>query len=232
MGRDGMLSLIAVLSAIIAYLLGSVSGAIIISKLSGNGDIRNEGSKNAGTTNMLRVHGKKLAIMTLLVDILKGVIAVLIGIAIDKAIWKLIGPYSYVPENFWIVGSIKYIMAVFAVLGHDFPIYFGFRGGKGVATSIACAIVLDWKVGLIVLIASLIIMATTRYVSLGSVIGAIIYPCIVAAFMLGSNNFVVSYLVCAVILGLLIIIKHRTNIIRLKNGTENKLFSKKQGEQV
>ena len=218
-----MLYLIAFLTALVAYLIGSISGAIIISKKVSGSDIRESGSKNAGTTNMLRVHGKKLAILTLLIDVIKGVIAVLLGILVDSVL------KNYADGS--LVGSMKYIAAVFAIIGHDFPIYFGFKGGKGVATSIGVALVLDWKVGLIVMVASLAIMAVTRYVSLGSVIGAIIYPCIVAAFMLGDGEFKVSYLICSIIIGLLIILKHKSNIERLKNGTENKLFEKK-GEMV
>ena len=223
-----MLYLIAFLTALAAYLIGSISGAIIISKKVSGSDIRESGSKNAGTTNMLRVHGKKMAVMTLLVDVLKGVAAVLIGFLIDYIVEKQYGMTSFVSPDEWLIGSMKYIAAIFAILGHDFPIYFGFKGGKGVATSIGVALILDWKVGLIVMIASLIIMATTRYVSLGSVIGAIVYPCIVAAFMLGMNKFNVVYLACSIIIGLLIIVKHKTNIERLKNGTENKLFVKKE----
>ena len=223
-----MLYLFAFLTALVSYLIGSISGAIIISKKVSGSDIRESGSKNAGTTNMLRVHGKKLAILTLLVDVLKGVIAVLIGILIDFVLERQYGMKSFVSQSEWLVGNMKYIAAVFAILGHDFPIYFGFKGGKGVATSIGVALVLDWKVGLVVMIAALIIMATTRYVSLGSVIGAVIYPCIVAAFMLGMDKFNVIYLLCAVIIGLLIIVKHKSNIERLKKGTENKLFEKKE----
>ena len=215
-----MLYLIAFLMALVAYLIGSISGAIIISKKVSGTAIRESGSKNAGTTNMLRVHGKKMAVLTLLVDVLKGVVAVLLGMLVDSVLKNY--------ANGFLVGDMKYIAAIFAIIGHDFPIYFGFKGGKGVATSIGVALVLDWKVGLIIMIASLIIMATTRYVSLGSVIGAVIYPCIVAAFMLGMNQFNVVYLACAIIIGLLIIVKHKSNIERLKNGTENKLFSKKE----
>lgn len=223
-----MLYLIAFLTALVSYLIGSISGSIIISKATGKGDIRESGSKNAGTTNMLRVHGKKLAIFTLLIDVIKGVLAVLLGVFVDYIITKQYGMLSVVRPDDWLMGSMKYIAAIFVVLGHDYPIYFGFRGGKGVATSIGVALMLDWKIGLVILIASLIIMLTTRYVSLGSVIGAIVYPCIVAAFMLGKGNFDLVYLVCALVLALLIIAKHKQNIIRLKNGTENKLsFAKK-----
>lgn len=221
--------LIALLTALAAYLAGSVSGAIIISKKVSGSDIRSEGSKNAGTTNMLRVHGKKAALMTLLIDVLKGVLAVLIGTAIDGALAEHYETLSVVLSGYQriLMGNMKYIAAVFVVLGHDFPIYFGFKGGKGVATSIGAAFMLDWRAGLIVLTAALIIMVTTRYVSLGSVAGAVAYPCIVAAFMLAEKDFNPAYILCAVVLGLLITVKHKTNIERLKNGTENKLFSKK-----
>ena len=222
-----MLYLVAFLTAVVAYLIGSLSGSIIISKAAGKGDIRESGSKNAGTTNMLRVHGKKFAIFTLLIDVLKGVLAVLLGIFVDYILTNQYGMLSYIRPDEWVIGAVRYIAAIFVVLGHDYPIYFGFRGGKGVATSIGAIIMLDWKIGLVILIASLVIMLTTRYVSLGSVIGAVVYPCIVAAFMLGKGEFDVDYLICAIILGLLIILKHKENIKRLKNGTENKLSFKK-----
>lgn len=217
-----MVIITACLVALAAYLLGSVSGAIIISKSIGGEDIRSKGSKNAGTTNMLRVYGKKYAVITLLIDVLKGVAAVLIGMLVDYAMLR----YTAVSYGSTAV-FMKYIAAVFVVLGHDFPLYFGFRGGKGVATSIGAAMMLDWRVGLIVMLAALLIMAVSRYVSLGSIIGAIVYPFAVLAFMLGKGEFDMKYLVCSIILALLIVVKHKANIVRLKNGTENKLFSKK-----
>lgn len=218
-----MIYITAVLVALVAYLVGSVSGAILISKAMGAGDIRNEGSKNAGTTNMLRIHGKKAAVLTLIIDILKGVFAVLIGIVIDYFVIK---SGEYQNSTNVLVDSMKYVASVFVVLGHDFPIYFGFRGGKGVATAIGAILMLDWKIGLILIVASIIIMAVSRYVSLGSVIGAFVYPFIVLAFMLGKNSFSISYFVSSIVLALLVILKHHTNIKRLVNGNENKLFSK------
>lgn len=217
-----MLYIIAVLTALVAYLLGSISGAIILSRKISGHDIRSEGSKNAGTTNMLRVHGKKAAVFTLLIDIFKGVAAVLIGVLVDKLI-PADGVYG---ESAFLLGTMKYIAAVFAIIGHDFPIYFGFKGGKGVATSIGVVMVLDWKIGLIVLIAALIIMLSTRFVSLGSISAAVIYVCAVAVFMATEGSFNLPYFICAVIIALLIIIKHHANITRLKNGTENKLSFK------
>ncbi len=215
-----MLYIIAVLTAIIAYLIGSVSGAILISRTVDGNDIRTKGSKNAGTTNMLRIYGKKAAVFTLLIDVLKGVAAVLIGIAVDYFTMK------YMTGSF-LSGNIKYIASIFVVLGHDFPIYFGFKGGKGVATGLGAVLMLDYKVALIVLAAALLIMVVTRYVSLGSVAAAVIYPCVAAAFMAGSGEFNVVYLISALLLGVLIIAKHHTNIKRLLDGTENKLFGKK-----
>lgn len=221
-----MLYIVAVLTALVSYLIGSISGAIILSHRMGGTDIRNEGSGNAGTTNMLRVHGKKAAVFTLLVDVLKGVIAVAIGVILDKVISSDVAQTAF--ESRYILGSMKYIAAVFAVIGHDFPVYFGFKGGKGVATSIGVVTVLDWKIGLIVLFAALLIMLTTKYVSLGSISGAVIYVCAVLVYMTAIKEFNLPYLLCAVIIALLIIVKHHANIARLANGEENKLsFNKK-----
>lgn len=216
-----MMYIVAILIALLSYFLGSISGAILVSKRVDGDDIRNKGSKNAGTTNMLRIYGKKAAAFTFLIDILKGVIAVFIAILVENCV------KTFAPElNGVLAESLKYIASVFVVLGHDFPIYFGFKGGKGVATSIAAIMVLDWKIGLVILVTGLIIMIASRYVSLGSVISSILYPFMVIALMIGRNDFNIINLVSAVILSLLIIIKHKSNIIRLKNGTENKLFSK------
>ncbi len=221
-----MLYIIAVLTAVIAYIIGSISGAILISKSVHGEDIRNSGSKNPGTTNMLRVYGKKAAVFTLLVDVLKGVLAVGIGMIIDTVV-KDTGSLTAFESNY-LLGSIKYIAGVFAVIGHDFPVFFRFKGGKGVATSLGVVLMFDWKIGLVVMIASLLIMILSRYVSLGSVTAAVVYPCIIAAFMIGRNDFNRTYLICSIILGILIIVKHHANIKRLANGTENKLFSKKE----
>ena len=216
-----MMYIVAILIALLSYFLGSISGAILVSKRVDGDDIRNKGSKNAGTTNMLRIYGKKAAAFTFLIDILKGVIAVFIAILVENCV------KTFAPElNGVLAESLKYIASVFVVLGHDFPIYFGFKGGKGVATSIAAIMVLDWKIGLVILVTGLIIMIASRYVSLGSVISSILYPFMVIALMIGRDDFNIINLVSAVILSLLIIIKHKSNIIRLKNGTENKLFSK------
>lgn len=222
-----MLYFIAVAVIIVSYLIGSVSSSVIISKKISGSDIRNEGSGNAGATNMLRVHGKKAGAATLLCDATKGVLAVMIGYIADK----ICGAYSFqnldVFEMNVLMNNLKYFAGVFAVLGHDFPVFFGFRGGKGIATSLGIMLALDWKMGLIVAAAAILIMLVSGYVSLGSVIGGIVYPVAVIAFMAGKNDINIVYFVCALVLGCVAIAKHRANIKRLLNGNENKLFAKK-----
>lgn len=185
-----------------AYLIGSLNSAIIVGKVMGLGDIREKGSHNAGSTNMLRVGGKKAAAFTFSGDILKGIIIV--------AAAKLFREQ---------IGDVAFYLSCFAViLGHNFPVYFGFKGGKGIATSAAVMIMIDFPVGICVVLISVAIMAISKYVSLGSVSGAVVYPMTVILF-----NGDIEYVIFAVVVGLLAIIRHRTNIVRLIHGTENKL---------
>ena len=176
-------------------------------------DIRQSGSGNAGATNMLRTMGKKYAAITLVIDILKGVIAILLA-------KLLIGYGAYL--------SSEYIAAVAVVLGHNFPVFFGFRGGKGVATSLGVVLLLDWRIGLCVLVIAISIMAMTRYVSLGSITSALVFMVAQVAVMLTVEGFDLVRFICVLILGLLLIVRHRANIVRLISGTENKLGSKKK----
>ena len=222
-----MLYIIAALTALVSYLIGSISGAVTISKTLYGDDVRKYGSNNAGATNMLRVYGKKAVLMTLVIDILKGIVAVGIGVLIDVVV-KDNSAFSAF-ESKYLLGSIKYIAGLFVILGHDYPIFFGFKGGKGVATSLGAVMMFDWRAGLIVLVAALVIMIMTKYVSLGSVIAAVIYPCITIAFMIARHSLDIVHFIVSLLLALLIVCKHKENIERLKNGTENKLFSKKRG---
>ncbi len=199
--------------AVIAYLIGSINSSILISRIVTGKDIRKSGSGNAGATNMLRIMGKKYAIITLIIDILKGVIALLLAklaISMDA--------YDIAP----------YIAGVSVVLGHNFPVFFGFRGGKGVATSLGVVLMLDWKIGVIVLVIALLIMAISKYVSLGSVTAAVLFIVLQIAVMVIYNEFDILRLICVIILGGLLIVRHRTNIVRLIKGTENKLGAKKK----
>jgi glycerol-3-phosphate acyltransferase PlsY len=189
-----------ILSALVAYLLGDISPAILISKALG-GDIREKGSGNAGSTNMLRNYGKKAAIATLAIDVLKGVAAVKIGGLLAGA-------------------GGAYIAAVFVMIGHIWPAFFGFKGGKGVATALGTLLAVDWRMALIVLVFALAIMAISKMVSLGSVCAAAALPPL-SFFML--RGFTLYGLVMAAI----VIFKHRSNIKRILDGTESKLdFSK------
>lgn len=201
-----------ILVGIISYLIGSVNSSILISRIVTGKDIRESGSGNAGATNMLRTMGKKYAVITLVIDILKGVIAVLLSrLAISLGAYEM----------------SEYIAAVSVVLGHNFPVFFGFRGGKGVATSLGVVLLLDWRIGVCVLVIAITVMAMSGYVSLGSVLSAVLFMAAQIAVMLMVEGFDLVRFICVLILGLLLIVRHRANIIRLINGTENKLGSKK-----
>ena len=202
---------IYIIISIIAYFIGSISFSVIFSRKFAGFDVRDKGSGNAGTTNVLRTVGKKVAALTLLCDILKGVLA--IGIAfIASKIWTDVNSEL-----------LKYLAGFSAILGHTFPIFFEFRGGKGVATSLGVLITLNWKIGLICLIFALILIALTRMVSLGSIMSAILFPIL----MIFMENIKFETLIISLLIALLVIFNHRTNIKRLKNGTENKLSFKK-----
>ncbi len=157
--------------------------------------------------------GKKYAVITLIIDILKGVIAVLLA--------RFIAPAD-------VAVNAEYVAGVCVVLGHNFPIFFGFRGGKGVATSLGVVLLLDWHIGLVVLIAALLIMTISRIVSLGSIIAAVLFAVLQLVNMAVYNEFDLIRLVCVLILSILLIARHHANIRRLINGTENKLGSKKE----
>lgn len=202
---------IYILVSVIAYFIGSISFSVILSRKFAGFDVRDKGSKNAGATNVLRTVGKKVAALTLLCDILKGVIAIVIAMIAGK-IWTDVD-----------MEILKYLAGLFAVLGHTFPIFFEFRGGKGVATALGVLITLNWKIGLICLIFALIIIAFTRMVSVGSILSAVLYP-ILTVFM-GEVSF--GAVIISILITLLVIFNHRENLKRIKNGTENKLSFKK-----
>lgn len=203
---------------ILAYLLGSISFSVIISKKMAGFDVREKGSGNAGSTNVLRTVGKKAAILTLICDILKGVVAVGIA-AIASLIWKEAnGPL------------LIQLAAGAVVLGHTFPIFFGFKGGKGVATALGVLLICNWQIGLICLVFALVIMAVTRIVSLGSIMAAILYPVLTLFIhehyiIAGEGNY--SYLIFSILLAILVVYNHRTNLKRILEGKENKLSFKK-----
>lgn len=203
--------------AIIAYLLGSISFSVIISKKVAGFDVREKGSGNAGTTNVLRSVGKKASALTLLCDTLKGVVAVLIAFIVG----------NITKENQEILVQIAGILVI---VGHTFPIFFGFRGGKGIATALGVLLVTNWHIGLICLVFALVLMALTRMVSLGSIAAAILFPVLVLfmpqnAYLVPGNHW--NYVIYAILLAVFVIFNHRTNIKRLLEGKENKLDFKK-----
>ena len=219
--------LITLIIGVISYLIGSVNFSIILSRVISGKDIRESGSGNAGATNMLRTHGKKMAIIVLLLDVLKGIVCVGLTRFYIYYLNNLSAPDIY--TQILTLMSLPYIAAVCVVLGHNFPIFFGFKGGKGVATSLGVVLMLDWKIGLCVAIVSIAIMAVTRYVSLGSIFGGFAFIAAEIIKAIVAHNFNTIQLICVVILGGLLILRHHANIGRLLKGTENKLsFSKKE----
>lgn len=206
--------------AIIAYLIGSINPSIILSKLLGKGDIRTQGSGNAGTTNTLRVLGKGPAALVLLIDVLKAVIAVLLG--------KWIITWGNTTEAIKVCNDYALMASgIGVILGHNWPIYYGFKGGKGVATSLGVILVIEWRIGLICLVFALTLMLLSRMVSLGSISAAILYPVLVFILPGTAFNSKWLYLAFAVVLALFVLFRHKANIKRLLNGTENKLWKTK-----
>ena len=206
-----------IIVAVIAYLLGSISFSVIISKKVAGFDVREKGSGNAGTTNVLRSVGKGAAAITLVCDILKGVVAVLIAFFAGKIVHGL--------DNSLLIQ----LAGLFVILGHTFPVFFKFKGGKGIATSLGVLLITNWQIGLICLVFALILMALTRMVSVGSIAAAILFPVLVLFinqnYLVEANNW--SYLVFSIILSALVIFNHRANIKRLLSGEENKISFKK-----
>ena len=201
---------------IIAYLLGSISFSVIISKKMAGFDVREKGSGNAGTTNVLRTVGKKASIITLVCDILKGVVAILVayvaGLIMKDSVDKAL---------------LIELAGIAVILGHTFPIFFGFKGGKGIATALGVLMMTNWNIGLICLVFALVLMILTRMVSLGSIAAAVLFPVLIifmphTAYLVDGN-----YIIYSILLAVLVVFNHRTNVKRLLTGTENKIDFKK-----
>lgn len=211
-----------ILIAVIAYLIGSINFSVIISKKMAGFDVREKGSGNAGSTNVLRTVGKKAAALTLLCDILKGVISISLAMLLGL-IFKEVNKELLVQ-----------IAGIAVVIGHTFPIFFQFKGGKGVATSLGVLLMSNWQIGLICLVFALVLMILTRMVSLGSCAAAVLFP--VLTLFINDHYMILTeskngnvYFIYSVILAVLVLFNHRSNIKRILNGTENKLsFSKKK----
>ena len=205
-----------IIVAIIAYLIGSINFSVLISKKMAGFDVREKGSGNAGTTNMLRSVGKKAAAITLICDILKGVVSIGIAIIVGNIVKNLDREL------------LLQMAGIAVVIGHTFPVFFGFKGGKGVATSLGVLLMSNWQIGLICLVFAIVLMALTRMVSLGSCGAAILFP--VLTLFINQHYTVLTegksgrvYFVYSVILAIIVLYNHRSNIKRILNGTENKL---------
>lgn len=210
-----------ILIAIIAYAIGSINFSVILSKKIAGFDVREKGSGNAGSTNMLRSVGKKAAAITLVCDILKGVVAILIAVM-----------FGWIFKNSDKALLVQ-IAGILVIVGHTYPIFFEFKGGKGVATSLGVLLISNWQLGLICLVFALVLMALTRMVSVGSIAAAILFPVLtlfVNMHLLQSNYIVTDgsgYLVYSIILAVIVIFNHRTNIQRILSGKENRISFKK-----
>ena len=213
----GWLALAAVGIAVLAYFLGCFNGAVVVSRYILRDDVRNHGSGNAGLTNFYRTFGGPLTLVVILSDAVKAVVAVLFAM--------------------WIAGSIspelitlsKYWAGLFCLLGHMFPVTFQFRGGKGILSGGTIALMMDWRVALVVWGGFLILAIATRYVSLGSCWAGLSFPFV--TWFVYQDELIT---VLAVIIGGLILWKHRGNMVRIVKGTESKfaLHKKKESESA
>ena len=203
-----LLSILIVIAA--GYLLGSISTGVVLSRLFAKTDIRSQGSGNAGTTNMLRVLGRRMALFTFIGDMLKGIIAVFIG-------------------KWLIGGELGGLLGVVgAVLGHYYPLYFGFKGGKGIATSFGSLLFVFPVQALLAFAVFLILVAVTHHVSVGSIAAAITLPLLIVITRFQEPTL----WIITVCIGASVVWRHRANIKRLMNHTENKLdFSTLKGKK-
>lgn len=197
-----------VIVAILAYIIGSFSSAYILGRVLKNKDIRAYGSGNAGATNAVRVFGKKIGTMAFILDVLKGVLAVYIGN-------KILGYDG------------KLIAGLFAVIGHNWPVFFKFKGGKGIATSFGVLVSIHWPTTILILALFIIVAITTRYVSLSSILSAFAAPIVI---LIGKRPFDSKFFLMTLMLAILAIYRHRGNIKRLLEGNEYRIGEKVRRE--
>ena len=202
------------LCILIPYLLGSVNTAIIVSGRFYHDDIRNHGSGNAGFTNIMRIYGKRAAIITFAGDILKTVVAILFG-------WCYLGMLT------------AYIAGFSCFLGHIFPVFYQFRGGKGILCLTAILFMLDWRIFLILLAVFLLMVGMTKYISFGSILGSMLYPLLFNR--MNRNHPFDGVYICqliTVLIAVIVVIKHWGNLKRIFSGTESKFEFRKSKKTV
>lgn len=196
-----------VIFGLLAYLLGSIPTAVWIGKSIYGTDVREHGSKNAGATNTFRVLGKKAGVIVLLIDVLKGVIAVVL-------------PLILIESNLEYKIVVQLLTGILVILGHVFPVFAQFRGGKGVATSLGIVIGIYPFAALISFVLFLLVFLSSRYVSLGAIVASFFFPIIVVLVLKSDSLYLNAF---SVVLSTTVIMTHRKNIKRLLNGTENKM---------
>lgn len=216
----------------VSYLLGSLNFAIIVTKLLGKGDIRDYGSGNAGMTNVLRTVGKKAAAFTLLGDFLKGYMSV----TLVRVIFNIFFAVTSTENVFYSVDDFFFVLAEFlafygSFLGHLFPIYYKFKGGKGVVVSFGALMVLSPLTGLICAASLIITVAITKYMSVGSILCAIILPIGIGVKSIGQEQQL-AQIILALPVTISVIYMHKENIKRLINKTENKVSLSKKKDEV
>lgn len=208
------------IALVVAYLFGSIPSAVWIGKRFWGIDVREHGSHNAGSTNVLRVLGRKAALPVFLLDILKGFLAV--------SVMGLLPLVAEVDENSLM--TLKIVAVFVAVLGHIFPIFAGFKGGKGVATLVGSIAALSPIVVLLCFTLWFITLAISHYVSLSSMVAGVLFPVIV--LLLPSTREETPLIVFSAVTAVLLIITHRKNIGRLLSGTESKIYLKRPKEEA
>ena len=222
-----MIKIIAagIISVVISYLLGSCNSSIIVVRLLKHEDIREKGSKNAGLTNTLRCYGKFPALLTLIGDLAKGIVSVLLSILVFRL---MVGNGNFDRQ------TVGYISGIAAIVGHIFPIYYGFRGGKGILVSSSILIVIDPLTFAIIIPFFAVVLIISKYVSVASISAALFYPVLTFLLHYFVENEPLStcivHTALVAVTSVLLIYMHRANIQRLKNGTENKFFGKKKQE--
>ena len=213
--RSGVVSgwlLLAIIGiGVVSYGLGCFNGAIMVSRGILRDDIRKHGSGNGGLTNFCRIYGGLLSVLVIFIDVMKAVVSLLVA----GYIFSVLSPDMVVPAKYW--------AAFCCILGHMFPCMFQFRGGKGAMSSGAIALMIDWRLALAVWGCFLICVIATRYVSLGSCMGAVAFP---VASILIYHDVIITTL--SIIMALMVLLKHSGNIVRLCKGTESKFYFKRE----
>ncbi|MBD5104450.1 MAG: glycerol-3-phosphate 1-O-acyltransferase PlsY [Ruminococcaceae bacterium] len=217
-----MIVICFIITAVLPYLLCGVNSAIIVTKIKTGEDIRTMGSGNAGLTNTLRTQGKLAALFVLIGDVAKGVLSV-IFVGLSFKLLAGIDPWAAGCEYEWVL----YASGASAILGHVFPVYYGFKGGKGVLVTVAVLLAIDWIPAVILLGIFGLIVAISKYVSLGSCIAAVLYPFTVLIFgIMEESSCRFGNFACSALIAFLIVFMHRENIKRLLNHTEKKIGQK------